>query len=446
MSDRTCPSCGATASERLKFCRECGVRLEEAPSGGAGPAADRTVLGAAAALAGASVESTIVAGAPPAPRESAPSDTGDETMIGAAAAAVAGGVDRTVFSGGAPRPSSPEPPAAAPGDRTVIGALPPSPAAAPAAADDAEERETGYRTKTFVGTAAEFAAPPAPPPAPAPAAPPVEEEEPEPISVDIEPGEDDEAPGGTVAAPLPLPPAPAPRSAPPPGPAPSSRPPGPAAPPRKGLAELEHWSSTRKHSRVALEKPEVWVGRDRGELPYPDDSYLSRRHGRFYVEEDGRLFVEDAGTLNGTFLRIRARVRLEHRDVLVVGRHVLRFELLEFDEEDQRTMEGDPLTRVMGVQGTPPRARLVKRQEEGFRGMPFYFGTKRYVLGRTEGTHRFTTDDRMSRRHTQIEFAEGGFWIEDLGSQNGTFLRLSGPRALDRGDVVRMGDQHFKVL
>jgi hypothetical protein len=131
--------------------------------------------------------------------------------------------------------------------------------------------------------------------------------------------------------------------------------------------------------------------------------------------------------------------------VIIIGRHAFRFELLQFEEKDDRTIEGDPLTKVQGVQGKAPRARLVKRQEEGFRGLPFYFGTQRYVLGRTDGTHNFKRDDLMSRRHAALEYREGDYWLEDLGSQNGTFLRLRGPRTLEPGDVVKMGDQYFKV-
>ncbi|MCK6480365.1 MAG: FHA domain-containing protein [Planctomycetes bacterium] len=186
------------------------------------------------------------------------------------------------------------------------------------------------------------------------------------------------------------------------------------------------------------------VGRDRGDIQYADDHLLSKKHARFFRDAEGRLAVEDLGTLNGTFLRVRTPMKLEHRDVLSVGHHVFRFELLKYEEKDDRTIEGDPLTKVQGVQGMAPRARIVKRQEEGFSGMPFFFGTHRYVLGRTEGTHRFTKDDLMSRRHAAITYREGDYWLEDLGSQNGTFLRLRGVHVLHSGDVIRMGDQYFK--
>jgi pSer/pThr/pTyr-binding forkhead associated (FHA) protein len=34
--------------------------------------------------------------------------------------------------------------------------------------------------------------------------------------------------------------------------------------------------------------------------------------------------------------------------------------------------------------------------------------------------------------------------LTDLGSSNGTFLRLRGDRKLESGDILRMGDQLFR--
>ena len=70
------------------------------------------------------------------------------------------------------------------------------------------------------------------------------------------------------------------------------------------------------------------------------------------------------------------------------------------------------------------------------------------VIGRPRtGVHvdiDLTPDLRVSRPHARISFAEGQYWIEDLGSANGTFLndrRLPGgvPTRLRNGDRVRIG-------
>jgi pSer/pThr/pTyr-binding forkhead associated (FHA) protein len=63
------------------------------------------------------------------------------------------------------------------------------------------------------------------------------------------------------------------------------------------------------------------------------------------------------------------------------------------------------------------------------------------VLGREEGDVTFPDDEFMSRRHAALKRAGARARLEDLGSSNGTFVRLRGERALEPGDVLRMGDQ-----
>ncbi len=66
------------------------------------------------------------------------------------------------------------------------------------------------------------------------------------------------------------------------------------------------------------------------------------------------------------------------------------------------------------------------------------------VLGRTELADRI--DDRgLSRRHARIYRASDGFYVEDLGSKNGTFVngeQIAGkPRKLVDGDRIHVGQE-----
>ena len=486
MAERTCPRCNVLVSPRLKFCRECGARLDDT---GEVPAAFEGIEGSgeSTVFGGAARRAAEEAGAREADLDGGAGGTGSPTLgLDRPLQAPAG--DRTMYSGGAGKapppldeeddPETGEPAAAREdaGDKTVIGGSLRRPVLEP---DEVPPTDTGdplpSSTATFVGTippgaiaAAASGGRSAPPPAPPPSrvaevAGGAVEEEDEPVSDDVD--DTDEGPAPTPLAPTqrplaasgaraalpPLPPmqpsAPTPRpTVPSPLPSPvvaDTAPTRPSAPP--GDWALEHWTPTRRKSSMKIEKAEAVVGRDRGDWTFPDDPFLSRRHGRFYFDEGGALMVEDLGTMNGVFVRLRQAWTLEHRDVVHVGRHVLRFELLSNEEEDPRTVEGDPFTQVMGAQGSPPRARLVKRQDEGFTGMPFFLGAKRYVLGRTGGSFRFTKDDRMSREHAAISFRDGVYVLEDLGSQNGTFVRIRGPVALQRGDVLKMGEEYFKL-
>ena len=60
-------------------------------------------------------------------------------------------------------------------------------------------------------------------------------------------------------------------------------------------------------------------------LRIQDDDYVSRRHARLFLS-DGTLHVEDLGSSNGTFLRVRKPLVLEPGDEILVGRGILRVE------------------------------------------------------------------------------------------------------------------------
>ena len=57
-------------------------------------------------------------------------------------------------------------------------------------------------------------------------------------------------------------------------------------------------------------------------------------------------------------------------------------------------------------------------------------------------------DEFASAQHARFESRRDGFWVEDVGSTNGTFVngaRVTTPRRLSRGDVVRVGQTDFRV-
>jgi hypothetical protein len=56
-------------------------------------------------------------------------------------------------------------------------------------------------------------------------------------------------------------------------------------------------------------------------------------------------------------------------------------------------------------------------------------------------------DEFASGRHALFDPRRDGVWIEDLGSTNGTFVngvRLTSPRRLAPGDVVRVGETDLR--
>ncbi|HEX2700128.1 MAG TPA: FHA domain-containing protein [Acidimicrobiales bacterium] len=71
---------------------------------------------------------------------------------------------------------------------------------------------------------------------------------------------------------------------------------------------------------------ELTVGRASGcQVALPDDSYASQLHARIF-RKDGRLWLEDLGSTNGTYLNAKAvtsPVALRRGDRVQVGRTVL---------------------------------------------------------------------------------------------------------------------------
>jgi diguanylate cyclase (GGDEF)-like protein len=73
-----------------------------------------------------------------------------------------------------------------------------------------------------------------------------------------------------------------------------------------------------------------------------------------------------------------------------------------------------------------------------------------YIVGRDSEAGFVVSRSSVSRQHARIYVEdEGNWWVEDLGSTNGTFVnevRLSRPQQLVDSDQVRFGDAIYKFL
>ena len=69
-----------------------------------------------------------------------------------------------------------------------------------------------------------------------------------------------------------------------------------------------------------------------------------------------------------------------------------------------------------------------------------------FVIGKTDQCHlRLPNDDFASRQHARIVRSGEQVLLEDLGSANGTFLRVRRTMALDPGDEVLVGTTVLRV-
>lgn len=186
------------------------------------------------------------------------------------------------------------------------------------------------------------------------------------------------------------------------------------------------------------------IGRSEGEITLPDDRFVCPRHARL-VRDGARVTIQDLASVNGIYKRLINPVRLENGDVFLMGMALLKIELLAPNEQN---LSG-AIDRGTQVFGTPPGPRYARLSEQTMEGIPrsiFVVTREETILGREVGDIVFSSDPFMSRRHAAItrNNSDGSFSLLDLGSSNGTFIRIRGQVELVPGDHVRIGQHLFR--
>jgi pSer/pThr/pTyr-binding forkhead associated (FHA) protein len=186
--------------------------------------------------------------------------------------------------------------------------------------------------------------------------------------------------------------------------------------------------------------PTVTLGRDTGSI-FAGDSYLSPRHATF-TRRGGQLSIKDEGSLNGVYLKLKPNEPwpLEYEDVFRIGQEIIRLEALKGQPASSDGVErfGSPARGYIG------RLSLVIGRDTT--GNAFPVPERGVHCGRERGDILFSEDGYVSGLHCRIaKGADGKIHLTDVGSSNGTFVRLGAERALHPGDVLLMGQQLFRV-
>jgi FHA domain len=158
---------------------------------------------------------------------------------------------------------------------------------------------------------------------------------------------------------------------------------------------------------------------------------------------------DDKGTLRGNHSEAASQPvsdqPLADQELFLVGQQVLRFEVVRQAEEAFGPASENG-TLLFGTPAAPRFARLTQRTVEGVVRDVFHLRKAETVIGRESGDIVFTDDPFLSRRHAVVRFHEGEgqkrrFTLADLGSSNGTFLRIRDEVRLRHGDHFRIGQQ-----
>ncbi|MCA9603331.1 MAG: FHA domain-containing protein [Polyangiales bacterium] len=180
------------------------------------------------------------------------------------------------------------------------------------------------------------------------------------------------------------------------------------------------------------------VGRNAGGV-FANDAYLSPDHATFTFDGDS-LSVTDNGSLNGVYWRIEpeAPVTLDDGTVFRIGQEIVRFSHLAAPKSAKGVdVMGSPNPGFLG------RIALITGRDST--GNAYCIPADGFHLGRERGDIIFPDDGYVSGLHCRIHREGSKVAITDVGSSNGTFVRVKGKLKLTSGMLVLMGQQLFRV-
>lgn len=160
---------------------------------------------------------------------------------------------------------------------------------------------------------------------------------------------------------------------------------------------------------------------------------VSRRHARLFWRT-GSWWIEDLDSSNGTAVnQVRLAPRCPHRlqpdDLIGFGAHGMRFEGPRADTPPSDGVVSDRTAGDPAVVMRPQRCRLIDPANPTLGYALPALGRGRgasVVIGREAPADWLIPLDTLSRQHARVFLRDAAWWIEDLGSSNGT--RLNGVR------------------
>jgi pSer/pThr/pTyr-binding forkhead associated (FHA) protein len=182
------------------------------------------------------------------------------------------------------------------------------------------------------------------------------------------------------------------------------------------------------------------LGRDRGLLQFPHDPTISPIHA-FLTWRDEMLILRDAGSRNGTFVRVTGPTRLEYGDVIQCGEQILRFDAFE----PEVTRSGTDGAVFGGSLARAWRYKLTQQLSNGREGLVYCALRQRTTIGRDAEELSFPHDRFLSGEHCAIERGDKHYQLVDLSSRNGTYVKVTKPTPVAAGSTILIGRQLLRV-
>jgi pSer/pThr/pTyr-binding forkhead associated (FHA) protein len=179
------------------------------------------------------------------------------------------------------------------------------------------------------------------------------------------------------------------------------------------------------------------LGRSFGAV-FENDGYLSPIHAHLDIRA-GNAVVRDLDSLNGVFVKMTQEEELTSGQIIRIGQELLRFEVIATPEP---TPDG---TELMGSPNPGYWGKLTVIIGRDITGAAFPLLGDSCTLGRERGDINFPDDGYVSGLHARVVLRDGRVFLADLGSSNGTFIKVNGERAVGHESFVLLGQQLFRL-
>jgi hypothetical protein len=189
--------------------------------------------------------------------------------------------------------------------------------------------------------------------------------------------------------------------------------------------------------RVLAPGETLAIGRAAGP-PWDEDAYLDDEHGSLTALVEG-IRAEDYDSLNGIYVKLIDRAEIQSGDQFRVGQ-----ELLLYEDLPEPTPTGDGTER-MGSPNPGYWGRLSLLVEPTVCSGAYAIAGEGITIGREIGDITFPHDGYVSGSHCRIVGDDTGVWVEDLGSSNGTYMRVRSGTILPYGSLVLIGQKLFQL-
>jgi pSer/pThr/pTyr-binding forkhead associated (FHA) protein len=179
------------------------------------------------------------------------------------------------------------------------------------------------------------------------------------------------------------------------------------------------------------------LGRSFGPV-FENDGYLSPVHAMLDIR-GVQAVVRDLDSLNGVFVKMTQEEELQSGQIIRIGQELLRFEIIPTPEP---TADG---TELMGSPNPGFWGKLTVIIGRDVTGAAFPLLGESCTLGRERGEINFPDDGYVSGLHARVILRDGRVFLSDLGSSNGTFIKVNGERGVGHDSYVLLGQQLFRL-